>query len=111
VLLGKGEVEVLSGAILKRKGLFSKRRVLVLTSKPRLLYFCPEAKLLKGALMCLLLATRDRRALQHIIVVCTVFGAGEVPWSPSLHVRVVTPAAFDIHTVRCCVWCAMSLSV
>lgn len=43
-----GEEHVFGGIVWKRKGLFSKRRQLVLTSKPRLLYFDPSTMELKG---------------------------------------------------------------
>ena len=43
-----GEVPLLSSVVMKRKGLFTKKRELVLTSKPRLIYFDPVDKEKKG---------------------------------------------------------------
>ncbi|CAM9351095.1 unnamed protein product, partial [Ectocarpus fasciculatus] len=43
-----GEEHVFGGIVWKRKGLFSKRRQLVLTNKPRLIYFDPATTEQKG---------------------------------------------------------------
>lgn len=70
--LGIGEVPILSGIVMKRKGLFTKRRELVLTSKPRLIYFDPLVKEKKG----------------------------EIPWCTGLRVTVRSDVSFDVHTER-----------
>ena len=70
----EGEERVLRcGAVVKHVGLFSsKRRQLVLTSKPRLLYFDPSAKKLKG----------------------------EIPWASTLRIERLSGGDWDVHTVR-----------
>jgi hypothetical protein len=73
----------LGGLISKRKGLFSKKRQLLLTSKPRLIYIDPIRMKQKG----------------------------EIPWSTSLYVQSKSNTAFDVVTVRpycigpCCSVC------
>jgi len=47
-LLEPGELQVFTSIIYKRKGLFSKRRQLILTDKPRLFYLDPESFEIKG---------------------------------------------------------------
>lgn len=46
--LYKGETQVFSDLIWKRKGLFSKHRLMILTDYPRLIYFDPTTMLQKG---------------------------------------------------------------
>jgi len=46
--LRQGENQVFTGLTLKRKGLFSKKRQLVLTDAPRLIYIDPDTMELKG---------------------------------------------------------------
>lgn len=47
-LLFQGEKALFEGTIQKRVGLSSKERILVLTNRPRLFYFDPESKEIKG---------------------------------------------------------------
>jgi 3-phosphoinositide dependent protein kinase-1 len=61
----------MSGLISKRKGLFSKKRQLILTSKPRLIYIDPIRMKQKG----------------------------EIPWSDSLYVQLKSTTAFDVIVV------------
>ncbi|CCI44218.1 unnamed protein product [Albugo candida] len=58
------------GLISKRKGLFSKKRQLILTSKPRLIYIDPARMKQKG----------------------------EIPWSKNLYVQSKSTTAFDVVT-------------
>lgn len=46
--LSAGENQIFTGLTLKRKGLFSKKRQLILTDSPRLLYVDPDTMELKG---------------------------------------------------------------
>jgi 3-phosphoinositide dependent protein kinase-1 len=46
--LHEGESQVFTSSVYKRKGLFSKRRQLVLTDRPRLIYIDPSSMELKG---------------------------------------------------------------
>ena len=46
--LQDGEEQVFCGMVWKRKGLFSKHRMLILTDKPRLIYVDPVTMVLKG---------------------------------------------------------------
>ena len=46
--LNAGENQIFTGLTLKRKGLFSKKRQLILTDTPRLLYVDPDTMELKG---------------------------------------------------------------
>ena len=46
--LGPGEKQLFTGEVWKRRGLFSRRRQLILTDKPRLLYVDPEQLVFKG---------------------------------------------------------------
>lgn len=46
--LNPGEQQILTGTVYKRKGLFSKKRQLILTDKPRLLYIDGDKLELKG---------------------------------------------------------------
>ncbi|DBA03678.1 TPA: hypothetical protein N0F65_004095 [Lagenidium giganteum] len=64
------ELIKMSGLISKRKGLFSKKRQLILTSKPRLIYIDPIRMKQKG----------------------------EIPWSESLYVQSKSTTAFDVVT-------------
>ena len=66
------ELIKMGGLISKRKGLFSKKRQLILTSKPRLIYIDPIRMKQKG----------------------------EIPWSESLYVNSKSATAFDVVTVR-----------
>ena len=61
-----------SGLVEKRVGLFARKRQLLLTTKPRLIYFDPAKFVLKG----------------------------EIPWGPTLRVQVKDRRTFDIHVVR-----------
>ncbi|TMW60269.1 hypothetical protein Poli38472_000311 [Pythium oligandrum] len=64
------EIIKMSGLISKRKGLFSKKRHLILTSKPRLIYIDPIRMKQKG----------------------------EIPWSASLYVQSKSATNFDVVT-------------
>ncbi|OQS04678.1 3-phosphoinositide-dependent protein kinase [Thraustotheca clavata] len=64
------EVILMSGLVSKRKGLFSKKRQLILTSKPRLIYID---------------AIRMRQK-------------GEIPWSDSMYITLKNSTAFDVVT-------------
>lgn len=64
------EVIKMGGLISKRKGLFSKKRQLILTSRPRLIYID---------------AIRMKQK-------------GEIPWSEKLYVQVKSNTAFDVVT-------------
>lgn len=48
MFLQGGEEHVFTGLIWKRKGLFSRHRLMVLTNKPRLFYLDPTTMTLKG---------------------------------------------------------------
>lgn len=60
------------GYVLKRKGLFSKRRMLILTQVPRFVYIDPESMEKKG----------------------------EIPWSSSLWAEMKNESTFYIHTPK-----------
>ncbi|EQC40459.1 AGC/PDK1 protein kinase [Saprolegnia diclina VS20] len=64
------EVIRMSGLVSKRKGLFSKKRQLILTSKPRLIYID---------------AIRMRQK-------------GEIPWSDSMYITIKNSSTFDVVT-------------
>lgn len=66
----EGEEQVFAGLVWKRKGLFSKHRMLILTDRPRLIYIDPVTMVLKG----------------------------EIPWTPQNPVKCtpLTAHAFDI---------------
>ncbi|KAF0687128.1 Aste57867_21099 [Aphanomyces stellatus] len=64
------EVIRMSGLISKRKGLFSKKRQLILTSKPRLIYIDPIRMRQKG----------------------------EIPWSENVYITVKNSSQFDVVT-------------
>ncbi|CAK4724559.1 unnamed protein product [Aphanomyces euteiches] len=64
------EVIKMSGLISKRKGLFSKKRQLILTSKPRLIYIDPIRMRQKG----------------------------EIPWSDNVYITVKNSQQFDVVT-------------
>ena len=64
------ELIVKHGPIEKRKGLFAKKRQLILTDSPRLVYIDPVSNEMKG----------------------------EIPWSTALNVEVKNPRTFFIHT-------------
>ncbi|KAG7380740.1 [Pyruvate dehydrogenase (acetyl-transferring)] kinase 1, mitochondrial [Phytophthora pseudosyringae] len=64
------ELIKMGGLISKRKGLFSKKRQLILTSKPRLIYIDPIRMKQKG----------------------------EIPWSDNLYVNSKSATAFDVVT-------------
>ncbi|TMW60268.1 hypothetical protein Poli38472_000310 [Pythium oligandrum] len=66
------ELIKLASLISKRKGLFSKKRQLILTSKPRLIYIDPIRMKQKG----------------------------EIPWSPNLHVNLKSATSFDVVTPK-----------
>eukprot|EP00049_Salpingoeca_infusionum_P018634 m.358068 g.358068 ORF g.358068 m.358068 type:complete len:524 (-) comp18030_c0_seq1:238-1809(-) len=68
--LEEGELIVRTGLVDKRKGLFSKRRQLILTDTPRLIYIDPEALEIKG----------------------------EIQWSAALHPQFKTMKTFFVHT-------------
>lgn len=60
------------GLVEKRKGLFARRRMLLLTTGPRMFYVDPVNMVLKG----------------------------EIPWSPELRVEAKNFRIFLVHTVR-----------
>ena len=66
-----GEVVVHSGLVEKKVGLFSRKRQLLLTSTPRLLYFNPSTQELRGETerarveLCKLPTERERPCLTH----------------------------------------------
>lgn len=66
-----GELILKQGLVDKRKGLFARRRMLLLTTGPRLFYVDPVSMVLKG----------------------------EIPWSPELRVEAKNFRIFLIHTV------------
>lgn len=66
-----GELIIKSGLVDKRKGLFAKRRQLILTDTPRLLYIDPMDKVCKG----------------------------EIPWTEDLFPQFKNMKTFFIHTV------------
>lgn len=68
-----GELILKQGLIDKRKGLFARRRMLLLTTGPRLFYVDPANMVLKG----------------------------EIPWSPELRVEAKNFKIFLVHTVSC----------
>ena len=61
---------VYTGLISKRKGLFSKKRQLILTTKPRLIYVDPIRMKQKG----------------------------EIPWSENIYIQLKNSTTFDIVT-------------
>ncbi|XP_072947514.1 3-phosphoinositide-dependent protein kinase 1 isoform X2 [Epargyreus clarus] len=65
-----GELILKQGLVEKRKGLFARRRMLLLTTGPRLFYVDPVNMVLKG----------------------------EIPWSPELRVEAKTFRIFLVHT-------------
>lgn len=67
----EGELILKQGLVDKRKGLFPRRRMLLLTTGPRLFYVDPANMVLKG----------------------------EIPWSPELHVEAKNFRIFLVHTV------------
>lgn len=69
-----GELILKQGLIDKRKGLFARRRMLLLTTGPRLFYVDPTNMVLKG----------------------------EIPWSPELRVEAKNFKIFLVHTVSYC---------
>ncbi|MAB10903.1 MAG: hypothetical protein CME96_08570 [Hyphomonas sp.] len=68
--LNDGELIVKTGLVDKRRGLFSKRRQLILTDTPRLVYIDPEALEIKG----------------------------EIPWSGELEPQFKNMRTFFVHT-------------
>lgn len=66
-----GELILKQGLVDKRKGLFARRRMLLLTTGPRLFYVDPVNMVLKG----------------------------EIPWSPELRVEAKNFRIFLVHTV------------
>jgi len=68
--LNKGEIQIFTGLVWKRRGIFSKKRQLILTSTPRLIYVDPDTMELKG----------------------------EIPWTEEKTVKctVITNISFDI---------------
>lgn len=70
-LFAENEVILKKGYINKRKGLFARRRMLLLTTGPKLIYIDPVAKIKKG----------------------------EIPWSADLRVEPKNFKIFFIHTV------------
>eukprot|EP00043_Microstomoeca_roanoka_P019440 m.218731 g.218731 ORF g.218731 m.218731 type:complete len:401 (+) comp16994_c4_seq2:595-1797(+) len=68
--LNEGELIVKTGLVDKRRGLFSKRRQLILTDTPRLIYIDPEALEIKG----------------------------EIPWSEDVNPQFKNMRTFFIHT-------------
>lgn len=66
-----GEVILKYGYVNKRKGLFSRKRMLLLTTGPRLIYIDPTQMVKKG----------------------------EIPWSPNLRVEPKNFKVFFVHTV------------
>lgn len=71
MFLKPGELIIKTGLVDKRKGLFAKRRQLVLTDTPRLLYIDPVEKVCKG----------------------------EIPWSEDLQPQCKNAGTFFIQTV------------
>lgn len=67
-----GELILKQGLVEKRKGLFARRRMLLLTTGPRLFYVDPVNMVLKG----------------------------EIPWSPELRVEAKNFRIFLVYTVR-----------
>lgn len=68
--LNAGELIIKTGPVEKRKGLFAKRRQLVLTDTPRIVYIDAEAGIVKG----------------------------EIPWSEDMFPQFKTMSVFFIHT-------------
>lgn len=66
-----GEVILKKGFVNKRKGLFARRRMLLLTTGPRLIYIDPVQMVKKG----------------------------EIPWSPELRAEAKNFKIFFVHTV------------
>lgn len=66
-----GEVILKQGFVNKRKGLFARKRMLMLTTGPRLIYVDPVTMVKKG----------------------------EIPWSPELRVEPKNFKIFFVHTV------------
>lgn len=67
----KGQVILKQGIVNKRKGLFTRKRMLLLTTGPELIYVDPVSMSKKG----------------------------EIPWSPELRVEPKNFKIFFIHTV------------
>lgn len=72
-----GELILKQGSIYKRKGLFARRRMLLLTTTPRLIYIDQSQMLVKG----------------------------EIPWSSELRVEPKNFKIFFVHTVSLNIWC------
>ena len=70
--MGKEELIVKEGLVDKRRGLFAKRRMLLLTDKPRLVYIDAETMTVKG----------------------------EIPWSSELHPQYRNMKTFFVHTPK-----------
>lgn len=68
----EGEVILKRGLVNKRKGLFARKRMLLLTTGPRLIYIDPVQMIKKG----------------------------EIPWSPELRAEVKNFKIFFVHTVN-----------
>lgn len=66
-----GEVILKKGFVNKRKGLFARKRMLLLTTGPRLIYIDPVQMIKKG----------------------------EIPWSPELRAEIKNFKIFFVHTV------------
>uniref|UniRef100_A0A6S8C6P2 non-specific serine/threonine protein kinase n=1 Tax=Aplanochytrium stocchinoi TaxID=215587 RepID=A0A6S8C6P2_9STRA len=67
--LKEGEKIILEGLVKKRAGVFDKNRHLILTSKPRLLYFSPSTLQLKGEIDIthkLMVVTKSRKKFEVV---------------------------------------------
>lgn len=86
-LIPNQELIVETGLIMKKKGLFSRKRMLFITDYPRIFYVDPEKMIQKG----------------------------EIPWTGTITVEIKNSRSFFIHTVRTPVCasvcrCAVSLA-
>lgn len=72
----EGELILKQGFVNKRKGLFARKRMLLLTTGPRLIYIDPAQMVKKG----------------------------EIPWSPELRVEMKNFKIFFVHTVSSNNW-------